>query len=252
MRSLAIIGLLGFVGCVQAQTKPDPTAAEELASIARTMLLAAMPTPLVDQGQNWGQQRMVPNGIRWEREGLLLKPHTVEKLKNDGIWRKIRIDADNPEQNLMIQVSNVQKPGKGRMTFDMVASLKTNIKFEQQVWKSGVRLYSGETRARCRPILTLKCESITKVVKTKSLLPDVTFRMRVLDAKLTYDQFVVEHTLGVGGDAAKILGDAAHDLLNQIKPSIERKMLEKANQSIIKAGDTKEVKLGLGKLLDGK
>ena len=126
------------------------------------------------------------------------------------------------------------------------------IKFEQQLWKSGVRVYGGETRARCKTILLLKCESTTKVTKTDSFIPDVSFRMRVLDARLTYDDFVVEHTAGVGGEVAQALGDALHSTVKQIKPSLEKNMLEKANKAIVKAGDTKEVKLGIGKLLEGK
>ena len=103
-----------------------------------------------------------------------------------------------------------------------------------------------------RPILLLKCESASKVEKSDGLLPDVTFRMRVLEAKVSYDQFKVEHTAGVGGDIAKVIGEAAHDVLKEVRPSLEKNLLEKASRAIVKAGDTKEVKLGLGKLLDGK
>ena len=41
-------------------------------------------------------------------------------------------------------------------------------------------------------------------------------------------------------------------MVKQMRPSLEKDMLEKANRAIVKAGDTKEVKLGLGKLFDGK
>ena len=138
------------------------------------------------------------------------------------------------------------------MTFDMIVTLQTRITFEQQVWMRGTRLYGGETRARCRPILLLKCESTSRVEKSRSFLPDVVFRMRVLDAKLGYDEFRVDHTAGVGGDMAKVLGEALHDTIKLWKPSLEKDLQEKAAKAIVKAGDTKEVKLGLGKLLDGK
>jgi hypothetical protein len=181
-----------------------------------------------------------------------LKPRKQEKLKNDGIWRRIKVEAVNPDKSLTLNVFNVRKPEKGKLTFDVLVTVQTKITFEQQIWESGVKLYGGSTRARCRPILLLRCESTTRSVKTDSIFPDVVFRMRVLDAKLTYDQFVVEHTAGIGGDAAKVLGDAVHDFIKQVRPSIERNMLEKANKAIVKAADTKEVKLGVGKLLDGK
>ena len=230
----------------------DAPSTDELATIFRGLLTSAMPDPLFQQNIDWGKQRNVPNGVTWKKDGLVLKPVKQEKMKNDGVWRRIKAEAINPDKTLTLKVSNVQKPEKGKLTFDVEITLQTRITFEQQFWKSGVRIYSGETRARCRPILKLKCESTTRTEKNGSLFPDVVFRMRVIDAKLTYDQFKVEHTAGVGGEAAEMLGEAVIETIKQVRPSIERNMLEKANKSIVKAADTKEVRLSLGKLLDGK
>jgi hypothetical protein len=230
----------------------EPPAAAELASIMRTLLMSALPSPLVAKEFNWGHQVEVMNGITWDGDGILKKPHKQKKMKNDGVWRKIAVEAFNPEKYLTVAVKNVQQPEKGKFTFDMVVTLQARIMFEQQMWSRGTRLYSGETRARCRPILALKCESTSRVEQTGGLIPDVVFRMRVLDAKLNYDEFRVDHTAGVGGEMAKILGDAVHDTIKLWMPSLEKDMKEKAQQAIVKAGDTKEVKLGLSRLLDGK
>jgi hypothetical protein len=48
------------------------------------------------------------------------------------------------------------------------------------------------------------------------------------------------------------MGEALHKTVKLWMPSLEKDMQEKAARAIVKAGDTKEVKLGLGKLLDGK
>jgi hypothetical protein len=207
---------------------------------------------LVESSSNWGQQREVMNGVTWETSHVVPKPHKQKKMKNDGTWRRIKVGAVDPEKNLTLAVRNVRQPEKGRLTFDMVVTLQARIHFEQQIWKSGVKVYGGSTRARCLPILALKCESTSRVEKSDGALPDVVFRLRVLEAHLTYDQFKVEHTAGVGGEMAEVLGGAIHDMVKQLKPSLERDMLEKANKAIVKAGDTKEVKLGLGRLFDGK
>jgi hypothetical protein len=233
-------------------TAADPPPAEELAKIIKTLVTTAVPTPLHQQEFDWGRQHKVPNGITWEKSGIFLKPVKQEKMKNEGMWRRLKVEAVDPEKNLTVQVANVKSPSKGKLTFDVVVALPTRIKFEQQFWKSGVRIYSGETRARVRPILALKCESVSKVHKTEAVLPDVTFRLRVLDAKLSYNDFKVEHTAGVGGEMAEMLGNAAHDTIKLIRPNLEKDMLAKANKAVIKAGDTKEIKLGLGKLLEGK
>lgn len=263
MRYLLALILLGlFLGgspaMVFAQTDSnddlpiDPPTAEELRLIFRPLILAALPNPLLSQDMNWGHQEMVTNGIRWEKKGILLKPHKMEALKNDGTWRKIEMTAVDPDKNLKLLIANVKQPENGKITFDAVMSLNTDFKFEQQVWKAGVRLYSGETRGRVIPILHMKCESTSRVEKNGTGFPDLVFRMRIVEAKLNYEGFRVEHTLGVGGDAAKILGDTAHDVVKIVKPSLERRMLEKANQTIVKAGDSKEIRISIGKLLEGK
>ena len=255
MRSLLSAVLLALAAPAAAappSTPVDPPSAAELASIMRTLLKSALPTPLIAKDYNWGHQKEVWNGITWEKDGILRKPHNQKKLKNDGIWRRIRVEAVDPDKNLTMVIKNVRQPEKGKVTFDMIVTLPTRITFHQQAWVRGTRLYSGETRARCRPILALKCESTSRVEKGGGFLPDVVFRMRVLDARLGYDDFRVEHTAGVGGEAAQLLGDAMLDTVKLLMPNAEKDLKEKAQKAIVKAGDTKEVKLGLGKLFDGK
>src|SRR5262249_29958635 len=192
----------------------------------------------IEKSLDWGKQR--PAGINGRRG-----------LQNDGHWRRVTVTADNPAHTLLLSVSNVQTQ-PGRTTFDAYLVGPVDVKFEQQIWKGGLRLYSGEARARLRSKLALKCESTARTEPTGGLLPDVVFRMRALSADLSYDNVVVEHTAGVGGDAAKVLGEGMLNFLKQVKPSLERDLLEKANAAIVKAADTKEVRIGLGKLLAGK
>ena len=89
-------------------------------------------------------------------------------------------------------------------------------------------------------------------LKPGSFLPDLAIRVRVTKADLTYRDFVCEHTLGVGGDVAKVLGKAAHEFIKKAKPDLEANLLAKANAAIVKAADTKEVRVEFDKLLTGK
>jgi hypothetical protein len=100
--------------------------------------------------------------------------------------------------------------------------------------------------------LTLNCEAETRLEKNGSWMPDAVFRLRVLKSDFRYDNLVVEHTAGIGGEAAKVLGDAMIQTVRQVKPSLERKLIEKANASIVKAGDTKEVRVSLLEMMSGK
>src|SRR5262249_9379097 len=99
---------------------------------------------------------------------------------------------------------------------------------------------------------TLRCEVITKVERNGGLLPETVFRFRVLNSDAGYEHLVVEHIAGLGGEAAKLLGEAVHAGMKQWHPSLERRLLEKANAAIVKAGDTKEVRIGVSSLLGKK
>jgi hypothetical protein len=80
----------------------------------------------------------------------------------------------------------------------------------------------------------------------------VVVRLRVTEAQLFYEKLVVEHTAGVGGDAARILGDAVIDTVRRVKPDLERDLVAKANAAVVKAADTREVRLSLDSLLKGR
>jgi hypothetical protein len=227
----------------------DPAETERLADTLRILLLKYLPDPIVQSSHGWGNQREYTVGGR-VRDG---RGEPVLEKKNDGTWRRITVRAPNPAQSLAVGVMDLANPEPGRVTFTAHIGVDVDIRFEQQVWKKGVRLYSGETRGRCRAALALKCEVTSRnEKKPDSLLPDLVFRVRVTDAQLFYDKLVIEHTAGLGGDAARLLGDALIHTVKQAKPSLERDLLAKANAAVVKAADTKEVRVSLGKLLEGK
>ena len=231
----------------------DPPTASELERIFRALALPLVPKPLLEEKSTWGHQEMVSVGMKWEKKGILLKPEMIKSLRNDGVWRKFTLSTNDLEKTLDLRVKDVKLPEPGRINFSATIQLPVNLKLEQQRWTSGVRLYTCETRARCKAILQLNCESTSRFdKKPEALLPDMLMRLRVVDAKLSYKDFVLEHAVGVGGDLAKILGEATHESIKLLKPTLERNLLAKANAAIVKAGDTKEVRLGLGQLLEIK
>jgi hypothetical protein len=95
----------------------------------------------------------------------------------------------------------------------------------------------------------LRCEIASKLEKKPDVfLPDVVFSFRVLKAEVSYDDLVLEHVAGVGGELAKLLGEAAVSGARQWKPSLERILLAKAEAAVLKAGKSKEVRLGASRL----
>lgn len=205
-----------------------------------------MPSPLVQSAPGWGQQKEVTVGGR-------LKGMPVKELKNDGTWRRLSVIARNPERSLAVGLKDAVYPEPGRATFTAMIGLDVDLKFEQQHWQNGLRLYSGETRGRCRAALLLKCEIVSRTEKKPgSVLPDLIVRGRATEAQLFYQDLVIEHTAGIGGDGAKLLGEAAITTVKQVKPELERQLLAKANAAIVKAADTKEVRVSFDAILKGQ
>lgn len=233
----------------QSKSKPSPASSagngEALAGPLRELLLRNLPTPLYEASPGWGHTVKATPGI----SRLHTHRNTPKGEKNDGIWKKVRITAENLPDSLSLELRHIEHPEPGRTTFAVLLAFGARVEYEQQKWKAGIRLYSGSARARLRVRLALDCELTSRLEWGGNISPDVLFRLRVVRSNLTYDHLVVEHILGVGGDAAKLLGEAIQHGIHHWRPSLERNLLTRANAAIEKAADTKEIRIGLGSLL---
>ena len=221
-------------GSAQPPAPPVPLfgadSTEALAGNLRNYLVEHVPPVLYEDNKAWGRQKQ--------------KNH-----KNHGIWQRVKVTAPNLKQSLVLELRDVQKPAPNRMTFIALVAFDARVDYERQNWRAGVRLYSGSVRARLRVKTVLRCEITTRLeTPPGALVPDLVFRGRVLQADLSYDHFVVEHVAGVGGDLAKLLGNSAREGLHTLRPSLERRLLARGNAALVKAGDTKEVRLSLARL----
>jgi hypothetical protein len=174
-------------------------------------------------------------------------------MKNDGTWRRTEIRIPEKDRiSLAVTELTHPEPGKMSVTVGAVAE-RVELHFEQQIWKSGLRLYSGETRAHCRGALVLKAEVNTKSeVKAGSFLPEFKLKLHVTSAELFYEKLIVDHTAGLGGEAAKAVGDLTIQIVKAVKPHLERDLLEKADAAIVKAANSQELTLTLDKLMAKK
>jgi len=225
-----------------------------LAQTLKGMLLKNLPNPLTETLNGWGNQNEVVIGVYWKKEGpLRYKPEPMKSKKNDGHWQKVRVDAIDPAKTLSLAISNVRSSPTGTTLFDAAISLDTRVTYEQQMWAMAKRLYSGETRCRCRAELKLTVELDNKLeFPAGSVVPNLTLRVRVTNADLTYRDFVCEHTLGMDGKPAEVMGKVALEFAKKVKPNLEKDLLSQANTGIVKAADTKEIRLEFDKILKGQ
>jgi hypothetical protein len=226
--------------------------AKALADNLRGILVQSLPPILYEDTRHWGQQKEVVRGVKWKGQGLHVHPEVMRGPKNHGSWWKVQIAAPNLADSLVLDLRDFRQEAPGRVTFTTFVSLDADVEYEKQNWDAGIRVYSGSIRARARVQLTLRCEVSARLEATGGLVPDVVFRLRVLQSDSHYDNLVVEHVAGVGGEAAKLLGAAVLAGMEQWHPSLERNLIAKANAAIVKAADTKEVRVSLLGLLGKK
>lgn len=227
---------------------------KSLSQIVKQLVVKYLPDPAVTSKRNWGNQKEVIVRVDGERQGpFKWKFEPKKEFRNDGHWTAVRLSVDNPATKLEIELKDVATPEPGKTTFTAIVSSPVNFNFEQQLWKSGIKIYSGETRGRCETTTVLNCESISKLDWTPGkLLPAQILRVKITQADLSYEKLVVEHTAGLGGDAAKVVGDTVLKAVKLMKPNLEKDLIEKANAAIVKAGDSKEIRLEIEKLMTSK
>lgn len=226
----------------QAKKAPSPlgpNSLEQFSTALKSFLVQSLPTKLYEKEHNWGHQEIAP-----KLQGLRI----IHIPRNDGVWRKVHVTTHDLASNLELHVHHLRTVSKDKTAFKLFLALPTRVEVEEQIWESGHRLYSGSLRARLRIKLDLDLENTVKMEYKGGLLPDIVFRLKVVKANVSYDNLVVEHIAGIGGSAARLTGETIRSALKQWKPSIERDALAKASAAILKAGDTRQIRLSLSNL----
>ncbi len=216
----------------------------------RAFLAATVPQVLIENHSGWGNQKKAFHALKWERRGIFLRPRVHKAMRNHGVWRKTRITTRNWPGSLQCGIHGWKRTGKDKVQFTTYVTFQVGIEHWKQNWRSGVRLLSTSVRARARVHLTLVNELSIRLEDGKSFVPDAIIRFRVLQSNLTYNDVIVEHIGGIGGDGARLFGEFVHGLVQKFAPSVERKLKDKANAAIVRAADTREVRVSLSSLFD--
>ena len=229
------------------QPKPEEVAA--ISKLLRDMALQKMPEALVKSQHEWGKQKEFAVGRVMLRNPSKL-PDAPRALMNDGLWRRFTVTARDPAETLAVSITELVRPEENKLLVTLNVGMDINFRMEQQLWKRGLMLYSGETRGHCKGAVELKAAvSHTTEFKPGTFLPDIVLKVTTTEAKLFYDKLVIDHTAGLDGEDAKKVGDLVIDLVKSVKPDLEKQLLEKGNAAIVKAAGTKEVKVKLDKLM---
>ena len=143
------------------QPKPDEITA--IAKLMRDMALKHMPDPLVKANHNWGKQKEFAVGKVMLRNPDRANPDMPRALFNDGMWRRFTVTAREPAETLGIDITELVRPAEDTMLVTINVAMDINFRMEQQLWKRGLELYSGETRGHCKGGVQLKAKVVYKL-----------------------------------------------------------------------------------------
>jgi hypothetical protein len=252
--SLVVLGTLAEVSLADPAPPPpsrpalNGQATAALAAQLRSLLLESLPDPLYQAAPGWGKTAPALTGVKLSGKDGRLRLKGKRAEKNQGTWRSVRVTGVNLPQTLFLDIRDLKQVQPGRSTFSVLLAFDARVDYHQQKWVKGVRVSADTVRARFRVRAILDCECSSRV-ESKGWFPDVVFQLKVLRSDLHYDNVVCEHIDGFGGSTARLLGDFVLRVLHKRHPALERKLLAKANAAVVKAGSTREVRIGLGKLL---
>src|SRR5438309_382331 len=111
---------------------------DQLAGSLRGLLLQHVPDPLYDASPGWGRTKDV-KVLRMHDGRLVHETHA----KNDGLWKKIRVTAVNPRDNLVLDLRDVSTPAPNAMAFTLFVAADIHFDASQEQWESGVKLYGA-------------------------------------------------------------------------------------------------------------
>jgi hypothetical protein len=145
-------------------SQPKPEEVAQISKLLRDMALQKIPDPLVKANDGWGKQKEYAVGKIMLRNPNKVSPELPREVVNDGLWRRFTVTARDPEKTFGVGITELVRPEENKMLVTINVAMEINFKMEQQLWKRGHRLYSGETRGHCQGAVHLKASVEQKTV----------------------------------------------------------------------------------------
>lgn len=216
----------GFSGAVRRglQTK--------LAALGRT-----------EWSESWGHTAETWAGkTKVEFQGIKSKVVKIMERVNDGEWKKAWVEPQ--ARSFDINFSNFRKSsGKPEVTFHFDASCQMRGQAEYRKYKAGAQLLSvtGKGRATLHVHVDMRVYLFEKGTK-------VGWETTGVDLKIT--DVVAEKVGAVGGEAARVLGNAFKAAADKWLPEQQREATAGAKRAIGDAlKDNQEIRSDIAKLI---
>jgi hypothetical protein len=212
--------------------KPERLLEAALSGALKEALIESMAGPSYPFEHNWGNQITIrtPDGGRvvWEGIKSRFETHYREDHLNHGLWIRGTVAIENPAQELVLNFSDFRPaPGLLEVTFKVSARAMFRANAQVREYNHGAHLFSVTAGARAVGHLNMTM---------KISLTDNATRLswEVVESDLTYSDVTLDRLSAMGGESARVLGDAITGGFRQFFASKRAKMLADARNEISK------------------
>jgi hypothetical protein len=203
---------------------------QSLSDLVRRILLENLPTEIAGDN-DWGQQREVRSGLKFERENGRLRVQKRTKEVNDGLWTNYRVKLIDPQQNLRVHIAGLRRVAAGRLAFQLFLSAKLDGEARYERWRRGVKMLNFKADAQSTVEAELDCEVAFHLVPG-AFLGNFVVEPRVIGVKLALADIDLERVSRIDGHAAEELGDRLRHALDKELRNRQDQVAAKLNEAV--------------------
>jgi hypothetical protein len=237
-KSALIVATFLFVAAAIVKAMAGPSLAT-LTGITPEMI-SQLVTPLIAEAvprefegkKDWGKTKTVTTGLHSDGNFFRFDIHREKKEVNDGIWKTYRVTLIDPDKNLEIRISDMQRLDSGRYALTLFVAAKVHGWARAIVYEHGVHVISLDAEGDTSIRLWIDAEVGVETVESSTFIPGLELRPVVTDARLKFDDFKLTRISDVRGAVAKELGDLLRKELQ--KKLSGPKLVDRFNRSLQK------------------
>lgn len=224
--ALMACALACFAPQARAQS-PQRQVEAALSGVVRDAIVREIGGMKAEFSDGWGHQARVWTGkTKVVFQGIKSKVEKIYDTVNDGQWKKGWARLENARNEFDFQVRNFRKtPGFKEIKFQIYVRAYMRAGGQVRAYKNGIKLYDVDGSGRARVHLTIDMKVYLSNKGTR-----INWEAENVDFK--YSDVVVDKVGVLGGESARLLGDAVKKAITQWFPQKERDAIAKAKNAV--------------------
>jgi hypothetical protein len=217
-------------------------------TLLKSLIVEILPEEF-EETKKWGRTKKVWDGLHMKMDGLELKTKRRWKEANHGTWKMHRVSLVDPDQYLRAQVSDIQKPSLGKLSFDLMLAAKLDVYGRMQEWQRGVRLFSISGDATADVEIRTHFLVETKLDMT-TIPPGLIIKPTAETAEIRLLDFDLHRVSKASGPVVRELGAGLEKMLRRELADENKKIVDRINRQLGKKED--DLKLSVQDLIKKK